>query len=85
MENDEGDDGDTEDISKNTVPIDLVRKWMKIPEAVREKILSNVWCSKCQKSVSIKDYLYEGFEHGFLIRGKCCICGTNVARVIEDE
>ena len=60
-------------------------QWKRIPENIREEILSNVWCSNCQDVVSLTDYQIENNGLGLIISGKCSVCGSEVARVVEKE
>ena len=60
-------------------------QWKRIPENIKEKILSNVWCSNCREGVLVVDYKMESHEFGLVIRGKCCKCGNEVARVVDRE
>lgn len=60
-------------------------QWKRIPENIKEKILSNVWCSSCRDVISVVDYYIENDKVGLIIRGKCSVCGSEVARVVEKE
>lgn len=60
-------------------------QWKRIPENIREEILSNVWCSNCRDVISVADYYIENDNLGLIIRGKCSICGSELARVVEKE
>ncbi|MBM7096232.1 hypothetical protein JSY36_10730 [Bacillus sp. H-16] len=59
------------------------KKWMKIPQDIRKKLLSNVFCSKCSET-TIVDYDMKDDQYGILLEGKCKTCGKPVARLIED-
>jgi len=61
-----------------------LRKWMKIPGDIREKIEHNVFCVKCRSAVHIVDYEVEMSDIGLILTGKCETCGHVVRRVIED-
>jgi len=56
-----------------------------MPENIKQKILSNVWYSNCMDVVSVVDYVIENDKLGLIISGKCSICGSEVARVVEKE
>jgi len=56
-----------------------------MPDNIKEKILSNVWCSNCRDVISVADYYVENDNLGLIIRGKCSVCGSEVARVVEKE
>ena len=60
-------------------------QWKRIPENIKQMILSNVWCSNCRDVVSVTDYQIENHELGLIISGKCSVCGSEVARVVEKE
>ncbi len=61
------------------------RAWRDLPEGIREKLLSNVYCTKCRETVTIVDV--EGKIRGgdLLLTGKCKTCGGDVSRVIEQS
>jgi hypothetical protein len=59
--------------------------WETIPGDIQFKILNNVWCVHCRKESSIGN-LNGKVESGMLVlRGNCTKCGSEVARVIENE
>jgi hypothetical protein len=59
--------------------------WETIPGDIQFKILNNVWCVHCRKESSIGN-LTGKIESGMLVlRGTCTKCGSDVARVIENE
>jgi len=59
--------------------------WEAIPGIIQFKILNNVWCVHCRKESSIGN-LTGKIESGMLVlRGTCTKCGSDVARVIENE
>jgi len=60
-------------------------QWKRIPKNIKEKILSNVWCSNCRDAISVADYYIENDKLGLIIHGKCSVCGSEVARVVEKE
>jgi len=59
------------------------KRWEQIPEQMRKKLLANVWCSQCQKMVTLQ--LREGGMSGrsLVLRGTCRACGGEAARVVE--
>lgn len=61
------------------------KHWRQIPEEERKKILSNVWCSRCHKVVTLQ--LREGKMEGrsLVLKGTCKTCGGEAARVVEPE
>ncbi len=59
--------------------------WEAIDSDIRIRLLNNVWCGNCGKMSSIGN-LSGKVESGMLVlRGNCTKCGSNVARVIENE
>lgn len=59
-------------------------KWRKVPKNIREKILSNVFCSNCKCAVKVVDYSIEEDKIGLIIKGKCEACDGIVVRVVEN-
>lgn len=71
---------------KDVITVTVVNmQWKRIPEHIKQKILSNVWCSNCKDVVSVTDYQIENHQLGLIIRGKCSVCESEVARVVEKE
>jgi phage regulator Rha-like protein len=59
--------------------------WEAIAGDIRIRLLNNVWCRHCGKMSSIGN-LSGKVESGMLVlRGSCTKCGSDVARVIENE
>ncbi|WP_010500077.1 DUF6155 family protein [Paenibacillus elgii] len=58
-------------------------KWLKIPEDIRQKYISTVWCGKCLGATTIKDFTVQLDKYGIILQGTCSNCGHQVARVIE--
>lgn len=61
------------------------RKWEAIPQEFREKIIRNVWCTRCRDVVEILDYKVYSAEPDIVLRGRCAVCSGEVARVVEQE
>jgi hypothetical protein len=59
------------------------RKWNQYPEEIREKLLANVFCHKCNMT-TIKDYICKDNSQGILLMGKCAKCDGDVMRLVED-
>ena len=51
--------------------LDARRRWKKIPEWAREKILDNVFCVKCLGSVTILLETAEMEGEDLILRGEC--------------
>jgi len=62
---------------------EAMQKFNQIPNDIKSKILSNVYCSKCKDMVKIVDF--EGFidSSDLILKGKCEVCNNKVARLIE--
>lgn len=56
-----------------------------MPKNIREKLLSNVWCTNCSDVVKVVEYSIEDDKLGLIIKGKCTTCNGEVARVVENE
>ena len=46
-------------------------------------LLSNVWCSHCSRSVTIKKFTGTVKSGDLLLVGKCAECHGDVARLVE--
>jgi hypothetical protein len=57
--------------------------WAAIPEAARKLLLSNVWCSKCGRDITITNFTGVVKSQDLLLVGKCSECRSDVARLIE--
>ena len=64
--------------------MDANKKWLAIPEEIRSKLRSNVFCANCGDAVTIESFTIEDHPVGIVLKGKCKVCGNDVARVIED-
>ena len=64
---------------------DAKTMWDSIPRQAQERILKNVWCTRCVGATTITNFK-GGVEHGDLVlRGSCVTCRGPVARLIESE
>ena len=59
--------------------------WDRMPEKYREKLLSNVYCTRCRDSVTITNYTGTVKGADLLLVGLCAVCRTDVARLIENS
>ncbi len=57
--------------------------WEEIPVEFQEILLDNVLCSHCRDAVRIVDYSGSVVSGDVLLKGKCAICGHDVARLVE--
>ena len=60
-----------------------MQKFNQIPDDVKSKILSNVFCSRCKTTVKIADFEATIKNNDLILKGKCEKCSGSVARVIE--
>lgn len=68
----------------NISDFDALKKWSSIPEDLQQRLIDNVFCLSCGVT-TIVDYSITADKFGILLKGKCKICGNEVARLIEDE
>ena len=55
--------------------------WGSYTEDVKAWLLNHIWCGRCQKISSIKDYTGE-IESGLLVlRGRCERCDSDMVRI----
>jgi hypothetical protein len=74
---------DIESVPKFTSP--AAKLWAAIPSDAKTKILTIVWCSKCQHGVTITNFSGAVKAGDLLLVGKCSICQSDVARVLEGD
>jgi TusA-related sulfurtransferase len=76
-----------EDVKENNgvIQITVWKKWMEIPAAARERLLGNVWCGRCSKAVTIREFTIQDERFGLVLKGSCAVCGQPVARVVEND
>ena len=70
-----------ESIPKFTPP--AAKLWDGIPDDIRKKLLSNVWCGNCRHEVTITNFSGAVKAGDLLLVGKCSECHGDVARLIE--
>lgn len=63
----------------------LKYKWESIPEEFREKIIQNVWCTHCSDVVEILGFQVYSAGPDIVLRERCAVCSSEVARVVEWE
>jgi len=61
------------------------RRWEKIPEWAKKKILDNVFCGRCHGPVTIILETAEMKGKDLVLLGKCQHCGKDICRVVEPE
>ena len=62
---------------------EAMQKFNNIPDDIKAKILSNVYCSNCKDTVKIVDFTATINGDDLLLIGKCEICLKEVSRLIE--
>ena len=60
-----------------------MQKFNQIPDDIKSKILSNVYCSNCKNVVKIVDFEASMDEDDLVLRGKCENCSGKIVRLIE--
>ena len=60
-------------------------KFNQIPDNIKSKILSNVYCSKCAEMVTIVDFNATVDAGDLILTGKCNKCSNKVVRLIEGD
>jgi hypothetical protein len=59
------------------------QRWESIPANIRQRLLTNVWCTHCRREVTITNFSGTINRGDLLLVGKCAECHGDVARVIE--
>lgn len=67
-------------------PIDFnaAKKWAKLPKDVQKYVLNNVFCPNCGVTTIVRYSLLDD-DKGIIIKGKCIVCGDDIARFVEDD
>ena len=60
-----------------------MQKFNQIPDDIKSKLLSNVYCSKCKDTVRIVEFEASVNGNDLVLKGKCEKCSSKVARLIE--
>lgn len=59
--------------------------WDVIPPQMQQRIVENVWCTRCRTAVTITDFSGHVEKGDLILSGRCATCGGKVARLIEGE
>lgn len=59
------------------------RRWEAIPTQVRNLLLKNGYCRKCQKMTSLASHGVSEDHGALVLHGECGGCGTIIARVVD--
>ena len=62
-----------------------MNKFNKIPDNIKSKLLSNVYCPKCADIVKIVNFEATMDNDDLILKGKCEKCSSDIARLIEDS
>ncbi len=60
-----------------------MEKFNQIPDDMKAKTLSNVYCSNCKDTVKIVDFTARVTQEDLILEGKCDSCSRSVSRLIE--
>jgi len=60
-----------------------MQKFNKIPNEIKSKLLSNVYCTNCNDMVKIVDFEASMDGDALILKGKCGNCSDKVARLIK--
>ena len=60
-----------------------MQKFNQIPDDIKSKILSNVYCSNCKDMVKIVEFEATVDKDDLVLKGKCENCSGKVVRLIE--
>lgn len=85
--------GTTSNVTLRPMPIESIPKftplaanlWDAIPGHGRKKLLNNVWCGQCAHSVPITNFTGAVKGGDLLLMGKCAVCHSDVARLVESN
>lgn len=61
------------------------QRWETIPSDLRKRLLGNVWCGKCCRETTIRNFSGTIKGGDLLLVGICAVCESDVARVIEGD
>jgi len=64
---------------------EAAERWNRIPAWAQQKILDNVFCTKCVGTIPMALKTAEMRGKDLILRGKCKYCGHDVCRVVEAE
>lgn len=58
-------------------------RFSELPDEVREKAVSDVFCIKCQRSFRLNDFTEREFRGTLILEGTCPHCGGEVAKPVS--
>ena len=62
-----------------------LKRWDQLGSQIQAKLLGNVWCGTCRKTVCIIVESGRIEKKDLILSGRCAECGGRVARLIEAE
>lgn len=63
--------------------VDAAVLWTTVPKEARERILANVFCTRCCGAATMVKYQGKEKDGDIVLTGKCAQCGHKVVRVVE--
>ena len=57
--------------------------WGTIPLIIQQRILDNVFCTRCAGSVRMVHYTGTVKQGDIRLEGQCATCGHTVVRIVE--
>jgi len=62
-----------------------LKRWDQLGLQIQAKLLGNVWCGACRKTVHIIVESGKVERKDLILSGRCAECAGSVARLIEAE
>lgn len=59
--------------------------WESLPLSRRMLILNSVWCSRCKRATTIRDYRGNDRRGRLFLQGSCQRCGSAVEHQVEQD
>jgi hypothetical protein len=72
-------------LASESSPAPALKRWDEIPPSIQAKLLGNVWCGICSKTVHIIVESGSIKNKDLIITGRYADCGGPVARLIEGD
>ena len=71
--------------NRNLFSASALKLWDKIPISMQAKLLGNVWCGACSKTVYIIVESGRIEKNNLILSGRCADCGGSVGRLVEGD
>ncbi len=62
-----------------------LKLWERVPAWAQEKLLANVYCTKCVAMTTIINFSGHVVDGDLILSGVCKACASEVTRLIESE